>query len=626
MVNSKRLLNSASGIAVLLVAVLSVYIIAQKLFFRLDVTSDRVYTLSEGSKKIASQLKEPVNLRFYYSRSLKDMPVVVKTYATRVQEVLQEFVSRSGGKLTLEVIDPKPDSDEEVAARKAGLSGVRTPTGEELLMGLSLQAGDKETAIPYLDPRKEEFLEYDISEALVKLTVTTKPKVGILSSLPVMGDGAPQGMPPGMGGQGGEAWVFVEQFKNFFEVVKVDAASSKIEDDINVLVVFHPKGLPQSAEYAIDQFVMRGGRLIVAVDPFSRTDLSMNPQAGMMSGGRMPESASSLDTLFNAWGIQYSRSDMLGDTNRATRINAGGEAVNYPFFISAMEEDFSKDVMITANLKQMLFAEGGAISLRDGTGYQMQPLIQTSKDSGMQNNSMAMFMRPSDISRELKVDGKQRIIAGLLKGKFKTAFPGGAPADVKDAGAPLKEAAEEGTILIVADVDFLADANAVDKMQFGPQVIVRPRNDNVNFMANAVEFLAGNKDLISIRTSGRVARPFTKVMHLQKEAQERWKAEEDRLNQQLSDLQKKLNDLQQQRTDGNLANLTTEQQQEIQRFREQEVEVRAKRREVRKKLREDIEGLGHWLVALNMLVVPSLVAAAGIMVFSRREKRAKGGN
>lgn len=626
MVNSKRLLNSASGIAVLLVAVLSVYIIAQKLFFRLDVTSDRVYTLSEGSKKIASQLKEPVNLRFYYSRSLKDMPVVVKTYATRVQEVLQEFVSRSGGKLTLEVIDPKPDSDEEVAARKAGLSGVRTPTGEELLMGLSLQAGDKETAIPYLDPRKEEFLEYDISEALVKLTVTTKPKVGILSSLPVMGDGAPQGMPPGMGGQGGEAWVFVEQFKNFFEVVKVDAASSKIEDDINVLVVFHPKGLPQPAEYAIDQFVMRGGRLIVAVDPFSRTDLSMNPQAGMMSGGRMPESASSLDTLFNAWGIQYSRSDMLGDTNRATRINAGGEAVNYPFFISAMEEDFSKDVMITANLKQMLFAEGGAISLRDGTGYQMQPLIQTSKDSGMQNNSMAMFMRPSDISRELKVDGKQRIIAGLLKGKFKTAFPGGAPADVKDAGAPLKEAAEEGTILIVADVDFLADANAVDKMQFGPQVIVRPRNDNVNFMANAVEFLAGNKDLISIRTSGRVARPFTKVMHLQKEAQERWKAEEDRLNQQLSDLQKKLNDLQQQRTDGNLANLTTEQQQEIQRFREQEVEVRAKRREVRKKLREDIEGLGHWLVALNMLVVPSLVAAAGIMVFSRREKRAKGGN
>lgn len=622
MQNSKRFLNSASGVGVLLVAVLSVYIISSRLFFRLDVTSDRVYTLSKGSKKIASELKDPVNLKLYYSRTLKDTPVMLKTYATRVQEVLQEFVSRSGGKLTLEVIDPKPDSDEEVAARKAGINGVRTPSGDELFLGLALASGDKESAIPYFDPRKEEFLEYDISEALIKLTITTKPKVGVLSSLPIMGQGAPQGM--AMGSQGGEAWIFIEQLKNFFDVEKIDVSTEKIVDDINVLLVIHPKQLPPAAEFAIDQFVMRGGRLIVAVDPFSRTDLASNPAAGMMGGGRMPESASSLDALFNAWGIQYSRSDMVGDTNRATRINAMGEAVNYPFFMSLTEEDFTKEVMITANLKQMMIAEGGAISLKDGTGYQLTPLIQTTKDTGMQNASMAMFMRPGDLSRELKPDGKQRIIAGLLKGKFKSAFATGAPQGLKTATDVIKEASEEGNILLVADVDFMADANAVDKMNFGPQVIVRPRNDNLNFMLNAVEFLAGNKDLISIRSSGRVARPFTKVMQLQKDAQARWKSEEDRLNQQLSDLQKKLNDLQQQRTDGNLANLTSEQQGEIQRFREQEAEVRAKRREVRKKLREDIEGLGHLLVALNMLAVPSLVAAAGVMVFVRREKRAKG--
>ena len=611
-----KLIHSTSGIFVLVVALVAVSLIAQKAFFRVDVTEDRVYSLSQGSLNIASKFQDDVLIKLYFSKSLKGIPVAFKTYATRVQEVLKEFSDNSDGKIKLEVIDPRPDSDEEVWARKYGITGAPLQNGEELYLGAVFVSADKENAIPYLDPRKEEFLEYDISEALVKLSTDKKPKLGVMSSLEVMGSPAQNPMQPH---QGDEEWSIIAGLKNFFDVESIELTAESIDPDIGILLILHPKKLEEKTEYAIDQFVMGGGRLIIAVDPFSRTDLA-NSHQNRFQGGQMPDASSDFTRFFSKWGIEYSKSDMIGDPTRATRINAGGRAVNYPFFLSLNKDDFSKDNKVTAHLKQMLIAESGAISLKGGSTFQLEPLIKTSHQSGKQSASMANFMRPSDLAAQLKVEEKQRIIAGLLKGKLPSSFDN-PPEGAKDH---LTESKEEAVIAIIADVDFLHDNNAVDKIRFGPQVIVRPRNDNLNFIINTAEFLGGNQDLISIRSSGRVNRPFTTLLEIQQEAQKKWKAEEEKLSQQLNDLQKKLSSLQADRTDGNLTSLSPQQQAEITRFRNEEVKIRARRRQVRKNLREDIEKLGNQLIAANLLFVPLLVSIFGISVMIRREKRSRG--
>lgn len=608
----KRVTQTTAGVAVLAAAVISLNVIASRFHLRGDFTDDQVYSLSQGSKNIAKNLSDEVTAKVYFSRSSKDLPPQFKTYGNRVAEVIREYAVASGGRMRVQVIDPQPDTDEEEWAKKAGVQGISTGQGEDFYLGVVFVSGDREAAIPYLDPRKEEFLEYDLSEALLKLKSTPKPKIGVLSSLPVQGGGVPM-----MGG-GQPPWVVVQGLENAFEVVDVAADATKIDDGIGVVLVVHPKNLPDKTLWALDQFVMRGGRLIAAVDPFSRVDLSMNPMGQQQ--GRVPQASSSLDKLFAAWGIVYNPQSVVGDQMLATRINAGGEVTSYPFFLSVPKDNIDATSKITAHLKQMLIAEPGAVDVKPDSGIAMEPLIQTSADSGLQQSFMMSLVRPADLARQLAADGKKRTIAGLFSGTFKSAFAAGPPEGVTDA-SPLKESKEGARVLVVADVDFMADANAVDRFQVGPQTILRPRNDNLNFVFNAADFLGGSEDLLSIRSSGRVARPFTRVAELEKAAQARWKSEDDALTKEINELEEHLNQLQAARTDANQSTLTPEQMSDIQRFRDREAEIKHKRREVRKNLREDIEALGHRLIALNLLVVPALVGIFGYIVLSRRSRR-----
>jgi ABC-type uncharacterized transport system involved in gliding motility auxiliary subunit len=528
---------------------------------------------------------------------------MVKTYATRVEEVLNEYAAHSNGKLTVEVIDPKPDTDDEEWAQKYGVSGVRLAKGEPMYFGIVFIAGTKEVAIPYLDPRREEFLEYDLSEALLSAFKKETPKVGVLSPLPLFG------------GIQGDPWVLISDLKRTFAVTELGGQEKEIPDDLKVLLVLHPKDLSDDVQYAIDQFLLGGGRLIVAVDPMSRVDLMVSGQARM--GGQMPQVASDLPKLFKAWGIEYDKGQMVGDLARATRINAGGADVDYPYFLSLADPDFARSSVITGNLRQMMLGEPGAFSLKEGTGLSFEPLLKTTKDSGTGAAQLAALMPPAELARALKTDGKERVVAGILKGKFKSAF------DAAPAGATKpfkKEADAEGSVVLIGDVDFFADQNAVTKMQLGSQVMVQAVNDNLSFVANAVDYLGGSPDLIAIRSRGRISRPFTRVQALQTSAQKRWKDEEEKLTARLTELQKKLNDLQAQRTDGNRLVLTPQQQQAVEGFRAEEREVKTKRREVRKNLREDIESLGHRLIAMNLLIVPALATAFGLSVFTRRSR------
>ena len=619
MINFKRVQNFSTVAVLLLVSLAAIGIIAKKLYFRVDITQDHVYTLSKGSLNIAAKFTEPVTAKFYFSKSLKEIPAGIKTYGGRIEEVLREYVNASKGKMRLEVIDPKPDTDDAEWAHNYGVKAIPLQSSGELYLGIVFIAGEKEEVIPYLDPRKEEFLEYDLSEALVKISSTSRPVLGIMSSLPIN----QPSMPPGYGGEeSSEKWALAEGFENLYTVRNVDMGATSIPADIQTLLLVHPKEISEGAQYAIDQFVMRGGRLIVAVDPFSRIDYALSRRSDPM-GRSMPQLSSNLPKLFAAWDVEFSTSEMVGDKDAATQISTGYDEVTYPFIMTLDEKNFSKESKITSHLRQIVFAEGGAFNLKSGSPYTWEPLITTGTSSGTSNAMMAAFQNPADLAGQFKADGKKRTIAGLLKGKFKSAFSTGAPAGIKDAPPQLKESTAENLIVLIGDVDFLHDSNAVDKIRFGGQVIMRPRNDNLNFVMNAVEFMGGNQDLISIRSSGKIARPFVRLQRIQQDAQARWKQEEERLSSELGSLQKNLTQLQSERTDGNRAMLSSAQQGEIRKFRDEEHKMRNRLREVRKNLREDIESLGYVLVALNLVVVPVLVCAFGVVVFYKREKRAK---
>jgi ABC-type uncharacterized transport system involved in gliding motility auxiliary subunit len=362
---------------------------------------------------------------------------------------------------------------------------------------------------------------------------------------------------------------------------------------------------------------------MVFVDPMSRIDMAMSRQMGMMQG-QMPNVSSDLAKLFAAWEIEYSPSTMVGDLRRATRINAGGEPVSYPAFISLAEEGISRKQVVTSELRNIMIAEGGALKLKDGSKSQWEALLETSPDAGMIEAMMAMYMGPADLARNVKVENKPLALAGILKGKLKSAFSA-PPAGTEVKEDFLAEASGEATVVIFGDVDFMHDSNSVQRMNFGGMAMAQPLNSNLALVANTVEYLGGSEDLISIRSRGRVSRPFTRLEEIQKDAQLKWKQEEERLSQEIESLSRKLNELQAQRGGGDRLALNLEQQGEIQRFRQQEQDARSRRREVRRNLREDIESMGRVLIALNMLVVPLTVAGFGIGVFSGRVRRMRKG-
>lgn len=620
------LLAGVSGAVVLAVAVIAINIIAARLYGRLDLTEDKIYTLSKGTKNILEKMSDGVVVKFYFSRSTKQLPTMIKTYGTRVEEVLREYANRSAGKLTLEVFDPKPDTDDEEWARKYGLQAITLGNGDPFYFGAVLLQSSREFILPYFDPRREEFLEYDISEALVQVQNKTKAKVGILSSLPVIASSAPMMMPMA---ETQPSWIFVEQLRKNFEVVEVAATSSSIDDQINVLLIIHPKMLQDSTLYAIDQFVMRGGRLLVAVDPFSRLDLSMSGNMARMSG-RMPEISSDLKTLFTAWDIDYNPGKVVGDLSAMIQINAGGMTIPYPYFINMRNDRIDRQSVITQKLNQVMVAEGGAFELKSGSKFEFLPLLKTSAEAGTADGMFASFMGPAEFAKQLKTENKSLVQAAVVNGDFVSAFKDGPPAPSPDSKEKanigkehLSAVKQRNSIVLIADVDFVHDSNAVEQFRFGPQVISRPRNDNIALLLNAVDFLAGSSDLISIRSKGKITRPFTKVEELQKAAQQKWQQEEDRLSSRLSELEKKLNELQGQRADGSQLSMSADQQRELGRFRQEEADVRKARREVRKNLREDIESLGNYLIVTNLLIVPLGVGIFGMAVFISRQRRMK---
>ena len=623
--------NTLGSVVLLLICLVAVNVMASFIPLRFDLTEERLYTISDGSRKILESLQEPVRINFYYSRNNAELPPNFKTYAQRVQELLEEYAAISNGQLILEISDPKPDTEEEEWAQKYGIKSITLPSGNTVYFGAVVSMLDQEMLLPYFDQRRQEFLEYDITQAIQKVSSTSTSKVGLLSALNLQGGRSRiPGQPPL------QKWVFQSELEKSVSVENLPLSTEEIPDDISLLIVLHPRGFSPRLQYALDQYVLRGGRLVVLLDPNARADMT-SPENQF---GQQPQLASDLPDLLKTWGVEYDSTKVVGDRLHSTQVNTGQGVMSFPMWMTFRTQSLDQEHPITAQLENLLFVEAGSLKKAAESQTDFTALLSLSEQSGLIDAFRLRFSAPDQLSRDMKVDDSAKAVMAITAGNFSSAFPNGQPAkekqdtqaqaaaDESEAETPLKhthlnESADRNSILLFSDVDFLSDQFSVQKLNFLGQSIIQPTNDNLNLMLNAAEHLSGNEALMSIRSRGRFSRPFTRILAMQKQSQLLHQTEERQLLSQLDEVQQRLNSLLESagKQGQKEVILPPEVQEEIQQFREEERQARRKLRDVRKILRQDIERLGQGLLLLNMLLVPLIIGIIGVFVYRYRTRQ-----
>ncbi|MDX2468968.1 MAG: GldG family protein [SAR324 cluster bacterium] len=610
--NTKNLQSTALNIFLVLVLVVAVNIIASAIFFRIDVTEEGLYTLSDGSKKVVESVKKPVTLKFYFSKDAAQVPLSFKAYGKQVKELLQEYEAVNPEKLHLEIYNPTPDSDEEEWAQKYGLTGAEIGGGDLFFMGLVAIVEENEAVMPIFDPRREENLEYDISQLILQATKPEQGKLGIVTSLPLMGSGA--GM-AGVGQQAQPPWAFISELEKSFELVELKA-SEEIPDDISIVMVFHPKGFSPLEEYNLEQFLLGGGQLAIFVDPNARVD---QHAARMAQMGKPGQGSSSLPLLFHHWGIEYDKGLILADPLRSAKVSVKGLGVT-PYYIwhSLSKSAFNSEIVATKDLQNMLLPEPGSFRLTKVSPLKLTPLISASKEAGSIEAYLTAFTGVMQINEKVKADGKEHNIAAILKGELTSAFEK-LPDGVVN---PEHIAKGQGTIFIMADVDFIADPFSVDRFEFLGQAILQPKNDNLAFGVNVLDFLGGANELMEVRSRAKFQRPFIRFGELERQAQGNYQRAESELELELKALQNELEKINQ----GGDTQLSQVQVEQIKDFRDKEKSTKSKLRQIRKLLRKDIELEQNLLILLNLLLMPMILAIFGTLLYRKRFHRMGRGN
>ena len=619
-------LNGIVGLVVVAAIIGAANLILSSLPLRMDLTGEKLYTLTKGSKAVLAKLEQDVTLKFYLSSSSAEMPMQLKTYAQQVQNLLKEYELAGKGHVTLEAYDPKPDSDAEEWAQRYGVEPQNVnPFGQPVYFGLVAVCGDREETLARFSPRTESTLEYDVTRCITRVAWPERPVVGLMTSLKNVLGGAPQNPMMMQRQQPDPGWAAFSELKKDYDVREVPADTDKIDDDIKTLVVLHAKDLSEKTLFAIDQFVIKGGRLVACVDPFSIMDMlssrqQQNPMMMQMGGQDGP---STLGKLFDAWGIQFDTSKLVADLAAATKLNVGnGRAEENPAFLSLSGKNMDKKDLLVSGLTQVMFPFAGALSFTGKDGLSFEPLIVTSEKDACLVDRMGAQFGMGAMRKDLNPDGVQRTLAGRLTGTFKTAFPKGP--DWKEGSTnavPAVVAEGKGTVVVFGDSDFLADQFCVQVMHtlFGP--IAQPINDNLVLFANVIEQYAGREELIGVRSRGPSNRPFVKVDELEAKAMAKWQKKQQELEAALEQTQQRLTALQKQKSGNERMILSKEQQEEIAQFRKTRADTQRQLKNVRKELTADIDSLGLTLKVLNILAVPLLVIAFGVFRGLLRRRR-----
>lgn len=622
--NFQTILYSTVGVIALFIIILAVNVILGAFKQRIDLTEEKAYTLSPGTKAILGKLDSRVTIRFYCSQG-EEMPVYFKTYANRIEDLLSEYKQAGKGKIVIEKFNPTPDSDAEDSARLNGIEGQMIQTGERIYLGLVVSMLDEKAALPFLAPDRERLLEYDITRAISKVVTPKKTVVGVMSALPVFGQQT-NPMMQRMGQRGQEPWVFLTELKSDFEVKEVEMTAEEIPDDINVLIVAHPRDITEKTQYAIDQFVLRGGKLIAFIDPMAYFDQQNNQFAQFGGGG----GHSSLDKLLAAWGVKMESGKVAADRILAAR-NPQGNVM--PAVLLMNQKTFNTNDIVTSELNTLVLPFPGAFSGTPAEGLKETVLLKTTSDSELVDGLMAS-LSGEQINKEFKSGGKELPLAIRLTGKFKTAFPDGKPkdksddkpddkkAETKTEDNSLKESKGENAVVLIADADMLQDQVSVEVQNFFGQRLLRPLNDNLNFVQSLVEQLSGDINLINLRSRASTHRPFVRINEMKARAEENYRSKIKEMEDSLAEAQRKLNELQRAKGDQNQRFiLSPEQQAEIEKFRKKEAEVKIALKEERKKLRKETDALEFWTKVINIGAMPVGVAFAGLALAVVKRKR-----
>lgn len=619
------------GLVTVLVVIIAANVIISNMRIRKDLTGEKLYTLSQGTKNILKKLDSDVTLKLYFSSSAPEVPMFLKNYGKKVEDLLQEYRMLGGGRISLEKYDPTPDSDAEEWAQRYGIQGQQTGMfGPPIYFGVVASCGNTEAVIPNLDPRTEELLEYNITRLIYRIAHPEKPTIGVISSLPVTG---PQNQQFMFGQQPrGQAWVAFQQLKDDYNIMPIPPTADEIDGRITSLVIVHPKDIPDKLLYAIDQFVLRGGHILAFVDPFCAAEMETAPP--QQPYGR-PNTSSNLEKLFSAWGVTFNQGKVLADMGSASRIRSQNNQVeDSPVWLTLRNTNFSKQDIVTTQLKTMMLPFAGTFTVDASSNLTVTPLITSSEAAGLVDTMMAQ-MGSSSINRSFKKEGKTLNIAVRLAGKFKTAFPNGKPKDddntsgeKKDTKPAEKDAPQstlkEGNsaVVLVGDVDMIYDRFCIEQGEFFGMKTMQPINDNISFFANTVEQISGSSDLIGIRSRGRFQRPFDRVLALEQKARLEWQSREDGLMVKLQQAQQSIQQMQDTKDKSQRAILSAEQKRAIAQFRDEEMKIKNELKTVRKNLRSDIESLGMWVKVSNIALMPLFVALAGISYgLCRRKQR-----
>ncbi|MCV2885027.1 Gldg family protein [Aestuariibacter sp. AA17] len=570
---------------------------------RLDLTENKVFTLSQGSKQIISELDEPVHLHFFYSDKASKGMTQLRNYATRVESLLQEYATQSEGMIKLNIIDPEPFSEQEDQANQYGLTAATIGTaGEAIYLGLAAtNSVDDQQIIAFFDPSQERFLEYEVSKLLYQLSDPEPVHVTVLSDLPVAGGPNP------MTGQFSPPWAFYSQLEQLYTVEQITGEDAGIPDNTDVLLLIHPKALSEAMLYAIDQYVLNGGKLVAFVDPHSESD----PMAMM---GQMGVNSSTLERLFKAWGIEFTQDKVLLDAlvGLDIRTPEGGVARHYGF-LGLTEQQLDREDVTTSALEIINGASFGVFNHSQPSRLTWQPLLISSQNSDLIDAQMYASMQdPDAIAREYTATNETHTLAVRVSGSADSAFST-TPEDVQYPKAHTPSS-QQVNVVLVGDTDMLLDRFWVQQANFFGQTILTPFANNGDFVTNLVENLGGSNALISIRSRGAFARPFEKVDALTVKAEEKFREQEQILQMQLEETEMQLAELQDGYGEGGSLVLSAEQQQAVDAFVDKKIEIRKALRDVRHQLDKDIESLGNWLKFINIAVAPLILMLLLMMV------------
>ena len=587
-----------------------------------DFTEKQIHTLSDGTRAILGEIGAPVVLRYYASRNTDYMPEDIKLHMRRVDDLLKEYASLSKGKLRIENLDPQPDTDAEDSANLDGINGQRMDD-QNLYFGIAISCLDKTSVIPFIDPRQETMLEYQLSKAIAEVSAPSKPKIGVMSAFSLKGE--PAGMP---GQQGVPGWVIYQQLKQSFDIEDIPMTTTTIDPkSIKVLMLFHPAEITPEAEFAVDQYLLGGGTVVACLDAFS--------VAAQMTGGGNPmmgmpgtPATSTLPTLLKSWGVSFESGKVLADPTYSTRMAGNRDALA----VLTLTKDAmpQADSVITKDLDTVTLFLPGAFTVNATEGIKANPLIKSSNGSGFVDSMRASQLDPA-LSTSFRPSGTAYDLVTYLSGNFKTAFPDGKPqaAAPTDGAQPkkpeananqLKQSASAGHVFLIADVDAFYDRFAYNLQNFGGVQMASPINGNASLLFNLLDQATGSKHLIGSRSRSAIRRPFTVVQKMEAEFNPQVGTKIEEFQEKQKAAEQKLSELQSQKSSGKELYLSPEQEAEIRKLRKEQVEYSKLIREQEKDLRRQKDKLAGKITLLNVAVMPLLVTLFGLGLFIQRRR------